>query len=223
MNITKCTEILDYWFPKDGSADYNKWFLKSKEYDKEIKKKFGNLLKEAEKGKGYGWLVSKDSFVAYIILMDQFSRHIYRDTKEAFKNDNGVLIFTELGFELYKDQLDGYEFMFAFMPYMHTESLLYQKKGENIFNDHYNSYGESCSHKRKITNSKDISLMDSYTPTKFDKEYQMLKSMKPHMDGHKEVIKVFGRFPKRNKALGRTSTEHEIKYLNSDEVKKRPY
>ena len=77
MNILKAKEILDYWFPKDGKADYNKWFIKSKDYDKEIKDKFYDLLKEAEQGKGFGWLVSKDSFLAYIILMDQFSRHIY--------------------------------------------------------------------------------------------------------------------------------------------------
>ena len=134
MNITKCKDILDYWFPKDGSADYNKWFLKSKDYDQEIKDKFGDLLKEAENGKGYGWLVSKDSFIAYIILMDQFSRHIYRGKGDAFKNDKGVLIFTELGFDLYKDELKGYELMFALMPYMHTESFQYQKKVIKYFN-----------------------------------------------------------------------------------------
>ena len=67
MDISRAQEILDYWFPKDGSPDYDKWFMKSEDYDDEIKEKFGKLLKEAEKGKGYGWLVSKDSFVAYII------------------------------------------------------------------------------------------------------------------------------------------------------------
>ena len=72
MDITKAKDILDYWLPKDGSADFDKWFMKSSDYDNEIKEKFGDLLAEAEKGKGYGWLVSKDSFVAYIILMDQF-------------------------------------------------------------------------------------------------------------------------------------------------------
>ena len=129
MDISRAQDILDYWFPSDGSPDYDKWFMKSSDYDDEIKEKFGDLLKEAEKGKGYGWLVSKDSYVAYIILMDQFSRHIYRGTEDSFKNDKGVMIFTELGFEIFKDELVGYEFMFAFMPYMHTESILYQKKG----------------------------------------------------------------------------------------------
>jgi uncharacterized protein (DUF924 family) len=107
--------------------------MKSQDYDEEIKEKFGDLLKEAEHGKGFGWLVSKDSYVAHIILMDQFSRHIYRGKGDAFKNDKGCLIFVELGWELYKEELKGYEFMFAFMPYMHTENILYQKKANNIF------------------------------------------------------------------------------------------
>jgi uncharacterized protein (DUF924 family) len=115
MDISRANDILDYWFPKDGSADFDKWFMKSSEYDEEIKEKFGDLLKEAENGGGFGWLASKDSFVAYIILTDQFSRHIYRGSGDAFKNDVSTMIFTKLGFDLYRHQLVGYEFMFAFM------------------------------------------------------------------------------------------------------------
>ena len=88
MDISRAKDVLDYWFSKGlYTADYDKWFMKSQDYDEEIKEKFGDLLKEAEKGKGYGWLVNKDSYVAYIILMDQFSRHIYRGTGDSFKND----------------------------------------------------------------------------------------------------------------------------------------
>ena len=140
MDITRADEILKYWFKDDGSADFDKWFMNSKAYDNEITEKFGELLKEAEKGNGFGWLVNKNSFVAYIILMDQFSRHIYRDTADAFKNDISTIIFTNMGFDLYRQQLVGYEFMFAFMPYMHTESLEYQNKGEKIFNKHRMNY-----------------------------------------------------------------------------------
>ena len=102
MDISRTKDILDYWFAKGlYTADYDKWFMKSQDYDEEIKEKFGDLLKEAEHGKGFGWLVSKDSYVAYIILMDQFSRHIYRGKGDAFKNDNGVMIFVELGWDIY--------------------------------------------------------------------------------------------------------------------------
>ena len=207
MNISKAKEILDYWFSKGVyTPDYDKWFMKSEDYDEEIKEKFGDLLKEAEHGKGYGWLVSKDSYVAYIILMDQFSRHIYRGHGDSFKNDNGVMIFVELGFELYREQLKGYEFMFAFMPFMHTESILYQKKGRDFFQRQTAMYGETAYAKRPLSGGEHPSFssrMGSFPAekTNYDKEWEMLKQMEPHQKGHMETIQNFGRFPKRNKSF----------------------
>ena len=227
MDISKAKDILDYWFSKGlYTPDYDKWFMKSENYDEEIKEKFGGLLKEAEQGKGFGWLNTKDSYVAYIILLDQFSRHIYRGTGEAFKNDIGVMIFAELGFELYREQLKGYEFMFAFMPYMHTENKSYQKKGEKIFRSQLNLYGNRG--RRRLSGGEHPSFssrMGSYPPekTNYDKEWEMLKQMEPHQKGHQQIIQMFGRFPKRNKALGRESADHEIRYMEQPEVKKRPY
>ena len=232
MDISRAKEILDYWFSKGlYTPDYDKWFMKSQDYDEEIREKFGDLLKEAEQGKGFGWLHTKESYVAYIILLDQFSRHIYRGSGDSFKNDIGVMIFTDLGFELYREQLKGYEFMFAFMPYMHTENMIYQKKGEHHFFRHKKLYldkhgvGDAT---RPLTDENHPSYsarMGCIPPekTNYDKEYEMLKSMEPHVTGHKQTIIQFGRFPKRNEALGRESTPHEIRYMEQPEVKKRPY
>ena len=217
MDISRAKDILDYWFSKGVyEADYDKWFMKSQDYDEEIKEKFGDLLKEAEQGKGFGWLHTKDSYVAYIILLDQFSRHIYRGNGDSFKNDIGVMIFTDLGFELYREQLKGYEFMFAFMPYMHTENFNYQQKGARYFGIQQRLYSQ--------LGGRDLSG-SSFPPEKTnnDKELEMLKQMEPHQQGHMEVIRVFGRFPKRNEALGRESTDREIRYMEQPEVKKRPY
>ena len=50
MDISRAKDILDYWFPSGGKGDYDKWFMKSKDYDAEIKEKFGALLKLAEEG-----------------------------------------------------------------------------------------------------------------------------------------------------------------------------
>ena len=158
--------------------------------------------------------------------MDQFSRHIYRGKGDAFKNDKGCLIFVELGWELYKEELKGYEFMFAFMPYMHTENMVYQEKGELNFNQHkllYHQYPNARETKRPLTDPKNTSYIGSIELTNYDKEYNMLKSMEPHMVGHKQTIQMFGRFPKRNEALGRESTPQEINYMQLPEVQKRPY
>ena len=107
MDISKAKDILDYWFPSGGKGDYDKWFMKSKDYDAEIKEKFGALLKLAEEGKGMGWLVSKESFVAYIILLDQFPRQIYRNTEKAFAFDKKIMEFTDYGFEYYLEEFEN--------------------------------------------------------------------------------------------------------------------
>ena len=232
MDISRAKNILDYWFSKGlYTPDYDKWFMKSQDYDEEIREKFGDLLKEAERGKGFGWLVSKESYIAYIILMDQFSRHIYRGSGDAFKNDNGCMIFVELGWNIYSKQLKGYEFMFAFMPYMHTENGIYQSTGTRIFDIHKMLYKkQGCYnhtiHDRVITNSKDLQeglFVPPPETTNYDKEYEMLKSMEPHVTGHALTLQKFGRFPKRNEVLGRESTPEEIKYMEQPEIKKRPY
>ena len=230
MDITRADEILKYWFKDDGSADFDKWFMNSKAYDNEITEKFGELLKEAEKGNGFGWLVNKNSFVAYIILMDQFSRHIYRDTADAFKNDISTIIFTNMGFDLYRQQLVGYEFMFAFMPYMHTESLEYQNKGEKIFNKHRMLYDRANrpypvvgSRYHLLSSPTTDEFMSGIEPvlTQADKDLKMLDQMQGHVLGHKRTIEQFGRFPKRNEALSRDSTQAEIKYIR--QTPNRPY
>ena len=229
MDISRAKDILDYWLPKNGEADFDKWFMKSSEYDAEIKEKFGDLLKEAEKG-GFGWLATKESFVAYIILTDQFSRHIYRGSGDAFKNDISTMIFTKLGFDLYRHQLVGYEFMFAFMPYVHTESLKYQKKGEKIFNKHRELYvryqgnppgstgydAEKGSRHHLLSPTVTGEFMSGIEPvlTQADKDLKMLDQMQTHVMGHKRTIEQFGRFPKRNEALSRDSTQAEINYIH---------
>ena len=77
-------QILDYWF-KYGN--FKKWFTSGQLYDKEITEKFSFILKEAEKGNLLHWLKDSRSFLAHIILLDQFSRHIYRGKPDAYKND----------------------------------------------------------------------------------------------------------------------------------------
>ena len=227
MDISRAKDILDYWFSKGlYTADYDKWFMKSQDYDEEIKEKFGDLLKEAEQGKGFHWLHTKDSYVAHIILLDQFSRHIYRGSGDSFKNDNGCMIFADIGWNMYSKQLKGYEFMFAFMPYMHTENMTYQRNGQRYFEIHKRLYGDghSGNTERLLTAPIHVSYMGSLDEvTNNDKEYAMLKSMEPHVDGHFNILQRYGRFPKRNEALGRKSTEAEIIYMEQPEVKKRPY
>jgi len=126
--------------------------------------------------------------------------------------------------------------MFAFMPYVHTESLKYQKKGEKIFNKHRELYSRNCQ-----ARSQSFDMMGSRfhllsrpatgdfmsgvksVLTQADKDLKMLDQMQTHVLGHKQTIEIFGRFPKRNDALNRESTANELQYMSSDQVKSRPY
>ena len=219
MDISRAKDVLDYWFSKGlYTPDYDKWFMKSQDYDEEIKEKFGDLLKEAEQGKGFGWLHTKDSYVAHIILLDQFSRHIYRGTGDSFKNDNGCMIFVEMGWKMYCNQLKGYEFMFAFMPYMHTEIKEYSRRGQMLFSEQK----RNCERKvRRLSSTITEISVDELRNVK--KEMEMYESMQPHVHGHFQTLQQYGRFPKRNEALGRKSTKQEIFYMEQPEVKNRPY
>ena len=178
--------IINYWFKNN---DFDRWFKSGDKYDSEITQLFYHVLIEAEKGNLLHWLESRKGYLAHIILLDQFSRQIYRGTPSAYKNDNKIKLFMEMGLELYLDSFDAIKKMFILMPYQHSESLKDQKKGLKIL-------------KNLIKNEK------------INSERNILNTALYHQKGHLDVLKKFGRFPKRNSVLKRKSTKKEIKYIN---------
>ena len=184
-------KILDYWFGK-GKLNFDKWFKKGHIYDAEIKRKFSKILKEAEKGNLLEWLGTKKGYIAHIILMDQFSRHIYRGTIDAYKNDYKTVLIVESALDRYLDRLSAVEKMFVLMPYQHIEKLEYQIKGCEI-------------------------LANLVKNEKNPKEKNILKTALFHQKGHYVTLKRFGRFPKRNHILNRLSTKDEMDYINNSE------
>jgi uncharacterized protein (DUF924 family) len=188
MIIETADKILNYWFKPDGKPDKKKWFINSYKYDDEIKVLFHDTIKLYENKKGIDWLINKKTFLAYIILMDQMSRHIYRNTSDAYKNDNKALLVAEMGIDIYLKELNGYEILFAFMPYSHTEKSFYYNRGDEIIRNIKNIHG-SCN----IITDK----------------------IERHYIGHKNIITTFGRFPKRNNILNRDTTLLEKTYLET--------
>jgi uncharacterized protein (DUF924 family) len=184
--------ILNYWFSKNKNADFRRWFNSGIKFDGEIKDKFSNVLLEAEKGNLLHWLGDSRSYLAHIILLDQFSRQIYRGTPQAFKNDTKIKLFMEMAIDEYIDTYTASEKMFVLMPYQHSENLKDQEAGLEIL---------------KELVAKETNMT----------EKNILKTALHHQKGHYNVIKKFGRFPKRNYILGRVSTEEEIDYMDSSE------
>lgn len=182
-------KIINYWFLNNNlQENMDRWFNNSLKYDNEIKKKFKNILNKAENGDLLHWLESKNGYLAHIILLDQFSRQIYRNSPEAFKNDEKIKLFMEFGLNKYLDKFNAVEKMFVLMPYQHSELLIDQKKGIKILENEI---------KNEINN----------------KEKDILKTALYHQKGHYNVIKLFNRFPKRNKILNRKSTKKELEYI----------
>ena len=185
--IMNSKEIILYWFGNEKKFNSKKWFIESYKYDNEIKEKFENMLLIYETKKGFENLKNKENFIAFIILLDQFPRQIYRNADKAFAFDKRIIEFTDYGFEYYINELTNMEIIFAFMPYIHTENKIYREKSKKILEKIQKKLGENSETFKKI-----------------------LKNFKIHQ----EIFDNFGRFPKRNIALNRESTEKENEYLS---------
>lgn len=123
--------ILDFWF-SDTAKPY--WFAKSEAFDRELSKRFGEILKQAAAGELYTWRTSLKGRLAEIIILDQFSRNIYRDTPQAFSQDAMALALAQEavaqpGFA----QMPTHERHFILMPYMHSESALIHEQSLPLF------------------------------------------------------------------------------------------
>jgi tRNA(Ile)-lysidine synthetase-like protein len=116
-------DILTYWF-QDYTIIPKFWFDKNSKTDDYIIDKFKILLTKAENHELNHWKVTSKGHLALIILLDQFSRHIYRDTNEQYKNDLIAYYYAiELFLEKKDDDLNTLELMIALMPFRHQEKL----------------------------------------------------------------------------------------------------
>lgn len=193
--LEKVNEILSFWFGKDPARpleNQKNWWQKDEHFDQEIKRKFGDLLELAIEGKLTLWQEAPKSCLAYIILLDQFSRNIYRGTPKSFSQDSLALTACQKGIEHKLDRdLDLIHRQFFYMPLEHSEELLVQQESVAQF-------------KHLYLLSKEHSI-----------QYQTaLKGALGFAIRHLEIIEAFGRFPHRNAILSRQSTAQEISFLN---------
>ena len=187
------SKILKFWYNNNlRYFNEDKWFKNGDKLDKEISEKFSKILLLAEKGKLEYWNETKDGFLAYTLLLDQFSRHIYRHTPKAYGNDKLCINITDKYILCYINQLKPLESLFALMPYQHSENLCKQNTGIFL-----------------------IKYLLSKEKTKYG--IKLYKETLHHQKEHAKLIKKFGRFPKRNKILNLKSTKKELEYIiNSD-------
>lgn len=187
-------ELLDFWFgPLDeqGLPDAfhrNRWFRADRRIDQELRRRFISLvLFASEQGLDH-WREEPGGALAEILLLDQFSRNIYRGGALAFDNDLQARKLCRRMMERGQDMaLPGVQRAFVYMPLQHSERL----KDQNESVDCYQSLAASFD-----------GLLGEF-----------LASFLQSARDHRAIIERFGRFPHRNRALGRQSTPEEEAYL----------
>lgn len=186
--------VIHYWFRDDTSGRLDlpqskRWFLGGKKLDRELRSRFGELLERARKGLLDHWLQSADGTLALIILLDQFNRNIHRGTADAFAADNQALAASRHAIAMnYLQHYSLTQKVFCFLPLEHDEAAESQEKCVAMMSS--------------LT-------QESTTPDLHDFATRTLASAREH----KQIIDQFGRYPYRNKVLGRASTARELEWM----------
>ena len=171
--------VLTFWFEEHGPAD---WFAAKPEFDVLIARSFAGTQAAVARGEGWDWRSTPGGRLAEIIVLDQFSRQLFRGQAKAFASDPMALALAQEAVagghhNFVSPERRG----FFLMPFMHAESTLMQQESVRLH-------------------------MALGNP-------DQLKFAQAHAD----VIQRFGRFPRRNAALGRASTQEEEAYIISSQ------
>ncbi len=127
-------EVLKFWFEE---IEPPQWWKVDPDFDAGIRQRFGPLLAQAAKGELFEWRADASGRLAEIIVLDQFSRNIHRNTPGAFANDAMALALSQeaVAGGALKD-LSQTERGFLLLPYMHSESRLIHRHAERLYREH---------------------------------------------------------------------------------------
>lgn len=114
-------EILEFWFDELSPAQ---WWKKDAAFDRMVAERFGVVHAQAARGELFGWRETAAGRLAEVIVLDQFSRNIFRDSGAAFACDGMALVLAQEAIAAGAEQaLQPVERSFLYMPFMHSESL----------------------------------------------------------------------------------------------------
>lgn len=123
--------VLDFWFAEQQQPF---WFEKAQHFDDLIHQKFVDVHTQATQGELWGWRTNPEGRLAEIIILDQFSRNLYRDQPQAFAQDAMALALAQEAISLKLDQqLNPLQRKFLYMPFMHSESLYIHEFALKLF------------------------------------------------------------------------------------------
>jgi uncharacterized protein (DUF924 family) len=185
--------VLDFWFgPADdpGSSQVRaQWFRKDDAFDAQIVLRFGALIEQALAGGIEAWIAPPLApsqalpALAYVIVLDQFTRNAFRGSPRAFAGDARALDAARalVGSGLDR-HLTGVQRQFAYLPFEHAEDLAQQRRALELFEQ-------------------------------LGRDEPALAGLLEWAERHHDIVARFGRFPHRNALLGRPSSAEEIEFL----------
>lgn len=186
-------DVLDFWFgdPAEATsteAQTTRWFKRDDAFDALIRQRFGPAVHAARAGELDAWAHTPRGWLALLIVLDQFSRNIHRDSAQAFASDEQAQRLTLDGL-MRGDarELRPIERVFCYMPLEHAENAAMQQRNVELFT--------------ALRDSVDIGQRERFA------------GFVDFAQRHQAAIERFGRFPHRNRALGRVSTPDEETYL----------
>ena len=189
--------ILSFWFKEQALSApqidqrMDTWFGADATFDHEVQTEFSVDIDNASAGQLNHWATDPRGRLALILLIDQFRRNVYRNTAQAFEMDKIALkLCVEGAMEKTDASLAPIERVFFYMPLQHSESAKVQAKACELFNK----------------------LAEAVSPT-FQETFNTVAQF---AELHRDIIDQFGRFPHRNKILGRKNTPEEDEYLTAD-------
>lgn len=125
--------VLNFWFEETKPGQH---FKREDAFDAEVRRRFGDLHARAAAGGCEGWTASPDGNLALILVLDQFSRNLYRDDARAFAQDDAGRAAADhavaRGFDL---ALGPDRRAFAYMPFMHAEDMRGQNRAVRLYED----------------------------------------------------------------------------------------
>jgi uncharacterized protein (DUF924 family) len=192
----QAVEILRFWFedaledPEAAAARNAAWFGVDPEFDRCVRERYGALIEAALAGRLGGWSETPRGALALVLLLDQFTRNVHRGTARAFAGDSRALGTARGQIDAGHDrELAEVERLFLYLPFTHSEEPADQERA--------------------------VELMETLVGEARPPLDEFFASSARYAREHQALIERFGRFPHRNRALGRVSTPEEEAYLTA--------
>ena len=183
-------EVLDFWFGTPDDPDYlaarKMWFVKDAAFDAQVAKRFGALIEQALVGGIDDWVTSPIDplpALARLIVLDQFTRNVFRGTARAFAGDSMALQGASALVAAEADRaLTSVQRSFAYLPFEHAEDFSHQRTSVRLYE-------------------------------RLARDDPARAGGIEWAQRHHDTVASFGRFPHRNAMLGRESTAEEAAFL----------